>query len=55
MLLGIVFFVGIVLDILISIFVTGNRKRSIMGVIVFCVLLLNVVIQICGGSDKWGE
>jgi hypothetical protein len=53
MLLGILFFIGIMLDILISIFVTG--RRDCMGIIVFCVLILNVLIQVCGGSDRWGE
>ena len=28
---------------------------SRMGVIIFCVLLLNVIGQICGGNSNWGE
>ena len=26
-----------------------------MGIIIFCVLLLNVIGQMCGGSSNWGE
>ena len=53
--LAIVILIGLVVDILASIFITGKRGQEAMGVIIFCVLLLNVAIQICGGSDKWCE
>ena len=30
-------------------------KESIMGVIIFLVLCLNVIGMMCGGSSSWGE
>ena len=54
MIWGVLAFIGILLEVFISVFVTGKRRQS-MGVIIFLVLCLNVIGTMCGGNSNWGE